>query len=69
MNDYRIKSLIVLTILMICFSNNSALSQQIDISRIKQMPNIPEPYEIRNWEEVVEGYDSLVFDFNQIIKI
>ncbi|MFB3057702.1 MAG: hypothetical protein ACE1ZQ_11145 [Ignavibacteriaceae bacterium] len=29
------------------------------------MPNIPEPYEIRNWEEVVEGYDSLVFDFNQ----
>ncbi|MCH6573971.1 MAG: laminin G, partial [Bacteroidetes bacterium] len=65
MNDYRIKSLIVLTILMICFSNNSALSQQIDINRIKQMPNIPEPYEMRNWEEVVEGYDSLVFDFNQ----
>ena len=61
----RIKSLIVLTILMICFSNNSGLSQQIDINRIKQMPNIPEPYEIRNWEEVVEGYDSLVFDFNQ----
>ena len=60
-----IKSLTLHTILMICFSNISAISQQIDINRIEQMPNIPEPYEMRNWEEVVEGYDSLVFDFNQ----
>ncbi|MGB5896519.1 MAG: hypothetical protein WBG58_20270, partial [Ignavibacteriaceae bacterium] len=29
------------------------------------MPNLPSPYDMRNWKEVVEGYDSLVFDFNR----
>ena len=60
----RIKSIIVLTILMIYFSNSSSLSQQINISRIEQMPNIPEPYEMRKWEDATIGYDSYVFDFN-----
>ena len=64
MNEYRIKSLIVLTILMIFFSNIPALSQQININMIKKMPNIPEPYEMRNWEDAAIGYDSYVFDFN-----
>jgi len=45
--------------------NQLVYSQQININRIDQMPNIPEPYEMRNWEEVMAGYDSLVFDFSQ----
>lgn len=60
----KMKSLIAITILLICFSNNSALSQQINISRIEQMPNLPSPYEMRNWEDATIGYDSYVFDFN-----
>ncbi len=39
-------------------------SQQINISRIEQMPNIPHPYEMRDWKKTALGYDSLVFNFN-----
>jgi len=39
-------------------------AQQINIDRIEQMPNLPLPYEIRDWKQVTIGYDSFVFDFN-----
>lgn len=42
-----------------------AIAQQISINRIEQMPNIPSPYEMRDWKKVAEGYDSLVFDYNR----
>lgn len=38
--------------------------QQITIDRVEPMPNMPTPYEMRDWEEVARGYDSLVFDFD-----
>ena len=44
--------------------NYSSLSQQIDIGRIEMMPNIPEPYELRNWKQVAHKYDSLVFNLD-----
>jgi len=37
-------------------------SQQIAIPRIEAMPNHPTPYAMRNWREVAQKYDSLVFD-------
>ena len=40
----------------------SLQSQQIEINRINQMPDLPQPYEMRNWHQVAIGYDSLVFD-------
>ncbi len=40
------------------------LAQQININRIEQMPNMPSPYEMRNWKQVASGYDNFVFDFN-----
>lgn len=40
------------------------LSQQININRIEQMPNFPQPYIMRDWKNVALGYDSLVFNFN-----
>jgi hypothetical protein len=43
---------------------NSGIAQQIDIPRIEQMPDIPDPYEMRDWKTVALGYDSLVFDFS-----
>lgn len=37
-------------------------AQQININRINQMPNFPQPYLMRDWKEVATGYDSLVFN-------
>ena len=50
--------------LLVLFLNGIILSQQININRIEQMPNIPSPYEMRDWKEAARGYDSLVFNFN-----
>ena len=40
------------------------MAQQINISRIEQMPNMPQPYHMRDWKQVALGYDSLVFYFD-----
>lgn len=44
---------------LIVITNNA---QQIEINRINQMPDFPQPYLMRNWNQVALGYDSLVFD-------
>lgn len=41
------------------------MAQQINIGRIELMPNIPSPYEMRDWKNAAAGYDSLVFDLNR----
>ncbi|MEW6062662.1 MAG: laminin G, partial [Bacteroidota bacterium] len=40
---------------------NKGQGQQISIARIEQMPNLPQPYFMRDWKSVAKGYDSLVF--------
>ena len=50
---------------IICILVNFSIAQQIDIPRIEQMPNIPTPFEMRDWKRVTLGYDSLVFDFDR----
>ncbi|MCK4579514.1 MAG: laminin G, partial [Candidatus Marinimicrobia bacterium] len=37
---------------------------QINIDRIDAMPNLPQPYLMRDWKSVAIGYDSLVFDLS-----
>ncbi len=37
---------------------------QINIPRIDSMPNLPQPYLMRDWKSVAIGYDSLVFDLS-----
>ena len=49
----------------LCFSLNNSIAQQININRIEQMPNLPTPFEMRDWKSVSSGYDSLVFDLNR----
>lgn len=39
-------------------------AQQIAVNRIEMMPNLPKPFEMRNWKQVARGYDSLAFNFN-----
>ncbi len=48
--------------LVLVFSN--MVAQQLAIPRIEQMPNIPQPYAMRDWKSVAKGYDSLVFNYN-----
>jgi len=56
----------ILKIILLIFNSAIALNaQQININRIEQMPNIPSPYEMRDWKKVTAGYDSLVFDLNR----
>ncbi len=40
-------------------------AQQVAISRVEQMPNLPSPYLMRDWKQVARGYDSLVFDLTK----
>ena len=38
---------------------------QRHIPRVEQMPNIPEPFLMRDWKKVAADYDKLVFDFDR----
>lgn len=46
--------------------SNSVSAQQINIPVIEQMPNLPTPYEMRDWREAAIGYDQFVFDLNKM---
>jgi hypothetical protein len=50
--------------LVILMLTNLMDAQQIAIPRIDMMPDLPQPYLMRNWKQVAQGYDSLVFDKN-----
>ena len=56
---------IIFVIIALLIMLGTVVGQQIDIPRIEQMPNIPSPYEMRDWKRVTLGYDSLVFDFSR----
>ena len=36
-----------------------------DIPRVKEMPNLPQPYLLRDWKQVTRGYLEFVFDFDK----
>ncbi len=37
-------------------------SGQVAVPRIERMPNLPAPYNLRNWKQVARQYDSFVYD-------
>ena len=61
---YGLVILMIIVVFPTIHINQPVYSQQIVINRIEQMPNLPSPYEMRDWENVTIGYDSFVFDFN-----
>jgi hypothetical protein len=61
---YGLVILMIIVVFPTIHINQPVYSQQIVINRIEQMPNLPTPYEMRNWEDATIGYDSYVFDFN-----
>ncbi|MEN8227956.1 MAG: LamG-like jellyroll fold domain-containing protein [Bacteroidota bacterium] len=42
----------------------SVNAQQVSIPRVDLMPDLPQPYLMRDWKRVAHGYDSLVFNQN-----
>ena len=54
----------IIAFLLSCLirSNLYGQSNQIAVSRIEKMPNLPTPYNLRNWKQVARQYDSFVYD-------
>jgi len=55
---------IIFTIIVVWVNTTNIFSQQISINRVEMMPNIPSPFQMRDWKRVALGYDSLAFDLN-----
>lgn len=47
-----------------CKKEEASTGAQISIDRIDQMPNLPQPLKIIDWEKKTRQFDSLVFNFN-----
>ena len=61
-----IRYLVILFFVVLFFPMiNQTNAQQININRIELMPNIPSPFEMRDWGKVAAGYDSIVFDLTR----
>lgn len=57
----------LILLIPVCMLIMQAFAQQgqLSISRIDQMPNVPSPLQIRDWDAVARDYDNLVFDLNK----
>lgn len=44
------------------FTAASLSGQQISIPQVEKMPNLPQPYHMRDWKKVATDLDSLIFD-------
>jgi hypothetical protein len=41
---------------------SSAQTGQLDLTRVQQMPNLPSPYQMRNWKQVAIQYDQFIYN-------
>ena len=53
---------ISLYLVLLVFCLPSTYAQQINIPRVDEMPDFPQPFEMRDWKVVAQGYDGLIFD-------
>jgi hypothetical protein len=58
-------SLLLFLIVTVFTLSIEMMAQQIPITRVEMMPNMPSPYNMQDWKKVALGYDSLVFDLNR----
>ncbi len=51
------------TILLLVVTSFGAIAQtgQLTINRVSQMPDLPAPYEMRNWKDVAIKYDQFIY--------
>jgi hypothetical protein len=43
----------------------SGQSGQVNINRVDQMPDLPSPYEMRNWKDVAIKYDEFIYSLDK----
>jgi hypothetical protein len=56
---------LLLTLLVLVFAcTQNPSTEQVSISRVETMPQLPEPYKMLDWKEVAQNYDKYVFDHN-----
>ena len=60
-----IRSILVLAAFGVALSAGLCETSQIAIPRVEQMPNMPSPYRIRDWQKVARDFDTLAFDFER----
>ena len=53
-----------ISIFIITSAVTTVFAQQISINKIDIMPDLPQPYLMRDWKDVAIKYDSLVFNLN-----
>ncbi|HTJ50615.1 MAG TPA: LamG-like jellyroll fold domain-containing protein [Cyclobacteriaceae bacterium] len=65
-NNCILKSAKFIFLIVACFSATLSFAQnnQIEISRVALMPDMPSPYLMRDWKNVAMKYDSLIFNLN-----
>jgi hypothetical protein len=56
---------VVAAILAVIFCADIIIAAQIDIPRVELMPNMPVPYQMRNWKQVARDYDNYIFSFTR----
>ncbi len=59
------KNTYLIPILTLLAFSGFAQTGQLNISRISQMPDLPSPLVIRNWDAVTVNYDNFVFDMQK----
>ncbi|KAF0202411.1 MAG: LamG domain-containing protein jellyroll fold domain-containing [Bacteroidetes bacterium] len=59
------KNTYLIPILTLLAFSGFAQTGQLNINRISQMPDLPTPLLIRNWDEVTINYDNFVFDMEK----
>ena len=65
---------LVVPILVVAFGLTTCTSHlgeavvSTPISRIEQMPNMPEPYLIIDWDKKAMAFDSLAYNFNNLFQ-
>jgi len=50
--------------MIIFVSVGSAWCEQVGIARIEQMPNLPQPYHMRDWRAVAHDFDAIAYHFD-----
>ncbi len=58
------KHIRLVTLVLLPFALQAQVTQ-INIPRIEQMPNEPAPYNVRDWRQVAQRYDSFVYDLQK----
>jgi len=71
-NNLFLGLLLNCSIVLYSYANNGtknyiptdSINQQINISRIELMPNMPSPYDMQDWKKKAILFDTFVFDWN-----